>query len=357
MILLENFPNEILINILNFLNLKSLINLSLVNKFFFELTKENKYCDINEENYKLISFINHCKKINHFKDLTLNFKYHIREYPQLLENNLKSLSIKLMDIFDLKIIENNKNLKNLDIYCSINIENQLFINLFDNLNNIKNISINNHNIDDKILEKFNKYKLNSLTLDYCLNIKKLSKIKQNNLIKFSLSHYRELNNQELVNFLKSQGNLKELSLLFCNIDFLLISTLTYKGKNLSYLNISYPLGNLNDLSAYFIAHNCHNLTYLNLSASKITNQGVFFIVKKCKKIKKLNLSGSRIKDYALVHIANYLENIESLDVSFTNITRIGICNLHLKCKNLSYLNIINDKFSIKFLKKFSKALF
>lgn len=357
MLILENFANEILLNILKFLSIRSLINLSLVNKLFFELTKENKYFHIHEGNSNLTSFLKHCKKIKHFKDYTLNFKYYINDYPRLLTNNLKSINIKLTDNYELKILENNRNLKNLDVYCAVNIEDNIFLQVFDNLENLKNISINNHNIDDKIIEKFNKYKLNSLTLDYCVNIKKLSKIKQRKLNKFSLSHYREINGVELVKFLKTQKNLKELTLLFCNIDFLLISTISDFGKNLTNLDLSYSLGNLNDLSVYFIAYNCHNLTSLNLSASKISNHGVFFIVKKCKRIKKLNLSGGRIKDYALVQIGNYLQNIESLDVSFNDITRIGVYNLHLKCKNLSYLNIINDKFNIKFLKKFSKALF
>lgn len=350
MISLEDIPNELLINIINFLTTLDIISLSQVNKKFNLITKENNYCIFdNKKYYQIIEFIKHCKKITYFEDLSLNFKYYINELPQLLNNNLKTINIRASDKYELSFIKHNKDVKNLKLKCFLNLEDDYILDLFDSLNKIKNLGIYNTVIDDRLIGKINKYTLNSLSLEACINLKNISLINQNKLKKLEIISFNRV--EEIIKLLKKQTKLEILNLSFSDVNLFTTSIITENNisNNLKILNLSYSQGIIDDLSAFMIGNNCKNLKELYLNDTSITNHGVYFIVRGCKKIEKLGLAASLIKDYALVEIANYYPKIISLHLEFNNITRIGVYNLLLRCKNLSYLNIMNDNFNIKYL--------
>lgn len=348
MITLENIPNELLIYVIQLLPLKNIITLSKVNKLFFKLTKENKKWKF-DNNINDFSFINHCNKIEHFEDFSLNYKYYIFDYLKLNKNNLKTIHIRINNIYDLFFIKNNKDLKNLKIKYSLNLESDCLLELFDHLKYLKNISIDNTNVDDKIIDKINNYKLKTLSLEACINIKKISKINQPNLKKIEIINYNKNNTEEIIELIKKQKKLEELNLSFCNTNIFTVSIISDNSSNLTKLNLSYSYGFIDDLSAYMISNNCIKLRDLYLNNSVITNHGIFFITRGCKLLKNLGIAGTLIKDYSLIEISNYLPNLEKLETEFNDITRIGIYNLLLKCKKIKYLNILNDNFNIKYI--------
>lgn len=355
-------PPEIWIHTLQYLRLKDIINLSKVNKYFFEITKENKYFLLNssegvkkEDYQKIINFIKHFRKIEYYEDQSLNLKYYIKLYPQLIKNNLKSINIKINDKYELDIIKANKNIKKLKIRSFFNLEQKYIFDIFNNLNSLTSIYIDNPNITDDIFNIFNKYQLKDLAFENCNNLKNFCYLKHNNLRSFKIINY-QYNNFDIVKFLVRQKELKELYLSFIYCNYFLANKISIIGKNLKTLVLAYPQGVVNDFSLYKIVTRCKNLEILDLSGTDITDITIYYLTHNCKNIKKLSLAGTFIRDMSLVLISMYYPSIRILELEFNNITRIGIFNLLLRCKNIKFLNILNQTFTVDYLAKVYTAI-
>ena len=355
---MDTLPVELWSNIIYFLPLTSTIKLAKVNKFFFEVTKENKiwsnrnYEGIKLTNYnKCLSFIGHCRRIKYFNDLSLGFKFYLNDYPSLIKNNLTTINIRLSSIFELDFIRKNKNVKNLKISSTIELYPVYLLNLLDDLKYLKNFHLINSIVDDRFIDKINKYKLDSLVLEACINLKKIGKIEQTKLKTLKIISQPEIKNEEIINLLRKQTRLEELTLSLMEVNIFTVVALSDIGENLISLDLSYSQGTINDLSAYMIADNCRKLKTLNLSTSEITDSGVDFIIQKCPDIINFCIAGTYITDMALINIALNYPDIIRLELEFNNITRIGVYNLLLRCKKLSYLNILNDKLSINYISR------
>ncbi len=151
-----------------------------------------------------------------------------------------------------------------------------------------------------------------------------------------------------------------------------------KYKNLQYLNLNYnniqnnglsllaksnfpQLKNLhlknngltNEGIKYFIDNSVYakNLTVLNLSDNKLTDENVYDIVTNMKELTRLDLKCTGISDISLDYIIKYSSKIQIIDISYNYLSRDycenKILKLHLKQCTINYINI--DK--IKNIKK------
>ena len=151
-----------------------------------------------------------------------------------------------------------------------------------------------------------------------------------------------------------------------------------KYKNLQYLNLNYnniqnnglsllaksnfpQLKNLhlknngltNEGIKYFIDNSIYakNLTVLNLSDNKLTDENVYDIVTNMKELTRLDLKCTGISDISLDYIIKYSSKIQIIDISYNYLSRDycenKILKLHLKQCTINYINI--DK--IKNIKK------
>lgn len=358
-----NLPIEIWLKIIYFSKLKDVIKLAQVNKFFFYLTKQNNHFFLNYQEgfntlnyFKYISFIKHCENLKYFEDFSLGFKYYISDNNQLFKNKLKTINIRITDKYELNFIKANRDLKNIKLKCSHNLNNYYIFSLFDKLDKLTNIFIDNSLISDGILSIFNKYKLKHLAFENCINLLNFDILIHNNLKSFKIINHQYNNSNYLQQFLKKQKKLEELTLSLINCNYMLADTISNIGKNLKILDLSYPQGLLDDFCVYRISNNCHNLVELNLNGSDITDNAIYFLTRNCPKITKLSIAGTFIRDISLVFIAMYSPQLKYLYAEFNRITRIGIFNLLLRCQKLKKINILNEEFSMEYLNKVYKKI-
>lgn len=354
---MKDLPFEIWIKIINYLDNKNLKNLALTNKFFFFVTKEKKSWKYDSKNN--IRLLKHYNRINCFEDFHLNFsglKYYIFTHSKLFRNKLKTINLTASHNYELLLIKYNSNLKNIKLKCCNNITNGYIVNLFLNLKNLKNIYLNSINVKNNFLNIINNYKLNSLSLEACVKLSKLSLIKQRDFKKIELINLFHVPVREIIELIKYQTSLISLNLSASNINFSTVMIISDIGRNLKYLNLSFSLCSIDDLSAYILSFNCKNLVSLNLNNSSITDRGSYYIIKNCSNLKELFLAGSFIRDMTLIYISNYLNSIIRLGIEFNNISRIGVYNILIKCKNIKYLNIMNNYFTVSYLEKVSKTI-
>lgn len=354
-----DLPDELWIKIINYLDLDNLISLAVVNKYFFYITKFNHFWDVDYslKNYnKKIKFLNHCHNIKYLKDYTTTFKFYISEYTKLLNNNLKSIKIRAFNNYDLDLLRYNKDLKILDIKSCYNIDNYTFLSILDNLKNITSLGISNSVINNDIISILNKFKLEYLKLEACINLNKIDTLKQKNIKNLKIISQQFLENSILNNLLSKLDKLKHLTLSIVNVDIKSIHIISKLGKNLKSLDISYPQKKIDNTALFVIASSLKNLEILNLNGTDVSDDGIEYLVKKCKKIYKLSIAGTYISDMSLVYIGIYLEDLNFLEAAFNNISRIGVFNLIFRSKKLKYLNILNNMFTSDYLNSIYKNL-
>ena len=354
-----NLPNEIWIKIVNLLDLESLIKLSKVNKFFFEITKHNYSWDVNYSlvNYdKKIKFIEHCHRIKYLRDYTVNFKYYISEFPKFLKNDLKVIKIRAFNLYDLEILKYNKDVKVLDVRSCYNIDNNKFLNLLQNFKHLKELAISNTLINDSIIPLINTFNLKSLSFEACISLQNLDSLKQENLKTLKIISHQYLDNGVINRLVSKLNNIENLTLSILNIDIRTVSYISKVGKNLINLDISYSQNIIDDIALFTIAKNCQKLESLNLNGSEISNLGILYLSNHCPRIEKLSIAGTYTQDMALVYLSHAYPNLKFLEAAFINITRIGIFNLLLNCEKLSYLNVLNNNFSINYLNRIYKNI-
>lgn len=136
-------------------------------------------------------------------------------------------------------------------------------------------------------------------------------------------------------------NLLELNLTYCtrveNSDLRNITKL----KTLENLNLSYCY-RVGDEGIQHIAHNLRNLTVLDLSnCPNITDLGLHHIGRHLTGLKKLNLLSSwRITDAGILSLVHSLAELEYLNLSSCKeVTNVGLAEIHDKCKKLKVLDI------------------
>ena len=113
---------------------------------------------------------------------------------------------------------------------------------------------------------------------------------------------------------------------------------------------------------YQVLENLTNLTYLNISSNynKITNVTIEIIAIHLSALTILNVSRTRIKDEGLFAIAKHLTGLQELDISDTHTTDVGIIALAGSLKRLSVLNMTSNngcdcpKVTIKALRELKK---
>lgn len=350
---MEEIPEELWPNIIKYLPIVDIIRLAKVNKFFFKVTRENKYWNsegIRAGDYlKYSTFIGHCKTINFFQDFSLGFKYYLSLYPNLNKNKIKTINIRISSAFELEFIRKNKYVRNLQISSTIDLLAEDMLNLLDELNSLKNLQLSNSAIDDRIISRINKYNLDSLGFEACCYLDKISQINQTQLRELKIISQPELKNQEINSLVSKQKKLEYLKLSLTDVNIDTIIVISVVGKNLTFLDLSYSQNVIDDVSVFLLAGHCPKLKTLNLNASDITNDGVFYLTKYCKNITSLSLAGTYINDMALIYIAMYYPEMEYLSLEFNSISRIGIYNIMLRCKKIIYLNILNDILSINYI--------
>lgn len=356
-------PTELWIKILKSLSVSDVMRLAKVSKFFFYLTKEYRiwkldvYEGLKVYRYeRYLTFLNHCNKLTYFEDFSLNNKYYISDYPILYKNNLKTIKIRFSDISQIKFLEANPDVEYLHIKCGANISNKLLVGLFEKLRKLKYLYINNLNLEGQALKTLNKFKLKSLELESCYGLENFSVLENENFETLSIISHRPIARPSVDKLISKQKSLKNLTLSLAYPNLWTVSKIAKIGKNLKSLNLSYPQEIVDDLSLCIIANNCKELESLNLNSSDVTSRGIKYLTMGCKNITKLGLGGTFINDMALVYISQFYQNITSLEVEFNNISRIGVFNILLRCKDLKYLNILNNHFTAEYLDKVYKQI-
>ena len=353
-----NLPNDMLLIIFQYLNLKDLLNLKLVNKHFCEFVKNNewnvkikfnKYVDRKNidnflENHKFVNimfenyynmtdtakYLVNCKKIilknsdisSYFIDCLYNcntivfIEYLISDDIRYLKkcHNLKfKLINKTFDILDADSI-NNMDLESIGfIGCYLSQEfvdnlklpglKYLKINttiygsmniLLSNLPNLEKLYITNR-IDDDSLEII------------CNNMKKLKYLLIYNFSGSNLKYLHNLKNLEHLTISKNE-------------DYECFSDLSGL-KNLKYLKIDAYKFNIN---SYIYLE---NVKYLVLNDFENENEYIEYF--KCPKLEHVKLQYITITDKIITYL-------NKLNLSYLNITRCEISK-----QNLGKLNEIN----------------
>ena len=347
-------PDEVWINIINLLDLKSILNLALINKYFFNLTKYNTNWVVpnNIRNYnKFVTFINHFKNIKKIVDTSLYSKHYLDIYLREKKKVLEYVNVYASNINELNFIHKNKNIKTLGLLGSFFVKDEELKYLFCGLDKIKNLTINNFYLTDTVIPIINRYKLENLSIEFCSSIKNLEKINQKNLKRLRIFQNQQFNSKILSDFLKHQHFVQVLDLGWSSVSYNTVESITKYCKNLTKLNISFSKNFLSDGSVYLIAKNLTKLEHLSLQGLNISDLGIEYLAKYNNKIKYLNVSSTGIADMGLVYISQYFKCLERLECCFNSITRIGVYNLMLRCHKLKILNIINNDFTIQYLNK------
>lgn len=347
-----NLPDELWIKVVNLLDLNSVISLAQTNKYFFYITKYNEYWEVNynlDKYDKKIKFIDHCYNIKYLQDYTSNFKYYISEYHKLLTHNLTTIKIRAFNQYDLELVKYNKNIKNLDIKSCYNIHNKHFLEVLDGLKNLRYLSISNSVIDDNIIPIINNYKLKTLTLEACVSLNRLDLLKIENLKTLRIISHQYLDNSTINNLVYSLKKLEKLTLSITNIDIRTMYAISKVGANLKVLDISYPQNTIDNVAIFAISKGCLNLENLNINGTEVSDSGIIYLSDHCPKITRLSLAGTYISNTSFINIARKYPKLTFLESAFNSIDNYGVEYLLCKCKNIKYLNILNNSFTVEYL--------
>ena len=157
--------------------------------------------------------------------------------------------------------------------------------------------------------------------------------------------YLKLDSDEIQQICQNGETLRMLSLEGCSINYdqrtELIQKLFTECHQLTELNISnpsYPVFRFEDPHVCALIDNLTpNILKLNLGYQEgVKDEHVNTLVCKCKKITELNLSGTSITNNSMESIIKHLNSLEKLDVEHTN---IDISTL-LKLKSMTTLKIL-----------------
>lgn len=350
---METLPNELIINILEYLPLNSLKNICVTSKNLENLCKEIKikidFYLINV--YHFINCVNFCSK--HFTVTKIILS------PPLIINDvwMKFATNKL------------KTLKSLVLHTNVHVTKNNLENFF-NFSNIEELSIYNLKIIGNSFEKINKLtnlkKLkirSSLYIDYDFILSKIRNLQELSLIgtstldlvnfdnlknlrsiNFSASEHfvivRHLSNKLLSNIAENCKFLEKLNLGYCrNIDPSGLNLILEKC-NIKYLRLQ-CYENLNQDTLKIIG-NLKNLSYLDISHCRNMQhvqefKNIEFILK-CSKMKKLYAFGiSYVDDIFFSNLGRSFPLLTSLLITFTNTNCKNILTKLSNCKKLNKL--------------------
>lgn len=346
--LLNELPEEILLYIIGFINNKGIKNLALVNKLFFELTKYNDLMEVNFHQSNeftklphLLTFMRHCHKIKRFIDTAPFCKFYLHEYKELFSNNITHMTLTSCSCSFGKneiilLLENNKNITNLNLDIGFNIVEYEYFKIISKLKKLTHLKLSNSNVVDFTLkdnvEKLKK--LESLSLCYFPNLF-LINIFIPTLREISINRCEYIDSEFLNIFLKNHRFLKKIDFSNMNNSINVSVSIAKWCKNITHLNLSYPDRNIYDLDMALICSHCSELVYINLSCTSIGEKTGLYISVGCKKLKTLIVPYSGMNDYGIITILKFIPLLDFLDIRFTLVTK-KILKIIKNYPNLSY---------------------
>lgn len=339
--------DDILFYLLTFLNNTQLKNLALVNKFCFELTKENKNIEIkNNKNYNLI---NHCNKIINFTDVSIDCKYYIRNYAKLFKNNLKIVKISSCICLTsrneiVQLINSNKHITHLTLNINFYLLEADYYKSITELKKLEYLKIIDSNISDMQLKKHLESikTLKSLHLIHFPNLF-LFNLFLPNLNEISIIRCNNIDYEFLSSFIKIHPKIINMDLSNMPIDIHTSLTIARHAKQLRFLNLSYSDNIVNDLDLALICSHCRNLIYLDLSCTFITNKSMYNLAVGCLNLKTLIIPYTGVGNDGIRFLLKYIKTIIFLDLRHTLITKELITDF----KNYKHLNYKVDSKLIK----------
>lgn len=329
MLSILDLVDDLLIYLLRFLDNKSVKNLALTNKFFFEITKKNKIIEIFSKgsNVKGLSFINHCDKITSLYDNSLDCKFYLKNYNKLFINNLKKINISscvcMLGRSEIsQLLENNSSLTHLTI--NINFYG-MEINYYENISQLKKLeylSITDSALTDMQLKQYiEKIKtIKSLHLINFPNIY-LFNLFLPNLKQISIIRCNNIDYEFLTLFIKTHPHIYNLDLSNMSINIQTSLIIAKHAKQLTHLNLSYSDNVINDLDLAVICSHCENLIYLNLCCTFITDKSMISLGIGCLKLKTLIISYTGVSNIGVRNLLSKIKNLRFIDLTHTLITR------------------------------------
>lgn len=351
--LLNDLPEEILIHIIKFLNNKNLKNLALVNKLFFELTKENICLEINFNDNKgfskilqTLSLINHCHKIKNLIDKGPFCKFYLHKYKQLFSDNLVAMTLTSCNCFFGKneitlLIDQNKSTKYLNLNMNFNqLESEYYLSI-SNLKKLKILKINNSNASDfEFKNCVEKFKLIELKTEDFPNLY-LFNILIPTLTKISINRCCKIDLDFLAYFFSKHCNLKYIDLNNMPYNINISIAIAKHCKNITHLNLSYPDGKINDLDLQLITRSCKKLEYININCTFVGEKTALNISNNCLNLKTLLAAYTGITNNGLYSLIR-LKKLKLLDLRKTLITYEGLSNVSDTILNKMKIKIINS---------------
>lgn len=321
---IATFPLEILEYIFSFLDAKSLLRLTSVNKEWRQMCENAK---VNMD----LKFIN-CIKLGD-KDLISIFdRFH----------NIKLLSISTSYSLSKEGFRFVKGCETLELcWCHIPDDGS-FDTLVQNCPSLSTL---------KLIGFGDTSPSNALTICQCDNLTKLTleNFKYINLVKWkyfsklnyiSLNHCYNITDKEVESIAKNCRNLRHLNLRNCmGITDAGICYIGTYCENLEEFLIAHNYS-ITSEGIIAIADGCKKLKTLCLDTNyNVRDNGIQDIIGKCRGIKVLRLSGcSKLTDESLYKISTD-NNIEELDISFTKVSNFGIKHVIKNCDKLKVLKI------------------
>ena len=349
--MLDKFPLDILIIIINFLSFSDIVNLfKLYNHNIFEASRYLKTIRAGIkfrvdgiERLKLIKYIYQPDNLyirtgssnkNNILDVADKNNWKLKK---VIFNNCRGLDSDLFYDF----LKKQNKIELLELYGCFNLEKRHLLVINEN---IKYLSLRNNSFKDqdiKIINRFKKLEKIDLSHGRYLHDIKFEQLNFNNLRSLILSNNILLFNNIFYNFLTRLTKLEELNLDFVIIDysnFLEINKSCPKIKTLSLVNsINYVvdipdeinLQNkwhnmeklvltwcvLNDDKMYNIIDNVPNLKFLDVTKTNITDLSIIYLTLKLPSITHLSIGNNDINNISLNHIAIYLNKLKILDLS------------------------------------------
>ena len=296
------FPNELLAKIFVFLSFSNFVNISLVCKHWYHLSKTSF---IMKKIPLDLSFCNINGKIKKIKQII-----HILKMKQF--NNIEMLCIGAIYIGKAtikKIFDTCPKLK----YFKINTD-------FD-INGVGQINENSL----KQIGYYSNGKLKGLSIDYLGYI----------LDEQSFERFSNLKYLNIKGGANKIGNLIVLISNYCNK----LISLDLNNKIKKYTNSAiydksqfHNTIKLNNISLELLSKNCPNLIYLKLkNCFNVTNEGIITLTSNCKNLITLRLFNCKtINDFTLKILAENCSKLKTLELLSTNvnITEIGYNALH-----------------------------
>lgn len=358
--MLDLLPPELLIKIINYLNIKDVINLAKTkNKKIFNSCKylnriENKFSLVNDRYiYNNLKFFHNVKYLD-IKNIKLNIGT-IVNISTKNNWNLEKFSFwcEVKDSYNLyNFFKLQTNIKHLELKCSSEFNS----NHFKILNKqIETLKLQNNNLCPSYLIYLNNFKnLKHLDLSFGTKIagESLKDINLTNLEKLELLNCLDYMDEYFYDFLRRNNKIKKLRLEYNKLyqkDLMKINEFLPDLEYLSFTSIQ-----IEDINNLKFKNKWDKLKTFICCFSRINDDFIDILVNNASNIEILKIDYTRITDIGVIYIILKLKNIRILSLAETDITKHSINSIKYNCENLRELDITGTEISIKNAKNIFK---